>query len=85
METSVSHKAVPPNEKLYRPRLLAGMSQLHTSDVDPEADISITGGREVVAEIHESCDFAADLSKLRLLPTTIYNIFTLLFSLNHFS
>lgn len=50
----MGHKALPPNQKLYRPTLLVGMFELHTFNVDPETDIVITGGRDVVTEIHLS-------------------------------
>lgn len=48
------HKAPPPIQKLYRPRLLAGVAQPHIFDVDPEPDIIITEGRGVVTEIRVS-------------------------------
>lgn len=54
METPVCHKALPPNQTLYRPRLLAGMAQLHIFDVDPGTDIIIIRGREATTEIHVS-------------------------------
>ena len=70
METSLCHKALPPNQRLYTPRLLASMAQLYIFDVDPETDIIITRGREVVTEIHMS-PVTLRLTSLPCWPTNL--------------